>query len=91
MDVTEGPAVFIRQLGEAHYEIGLAGAPAAVAAIEVVVDGFPLRDEETGLERSPRLAISSHFHQLGLRRFELSTFGHDGAWRGTLRREMDLE
>lgn len=90
IDTVAGTGVFIKQLGAGLYEIGLERAPAGVAAIEVRADGFLVTDSVSGAARSTRLATRARFSMLGLRRFEITTFGADGAARGTLRRELEL-
>jgi len=91
IDSVPGLAVFIRQTGEAIYEIGLERPPAEVAAIEVTADGVLLTDSESETSHSARLAVKSSFNQLGLRKFEISTFNADGSKRGTLYRDFSLE
>ena len=90
LDATEGFEVFVRQVGVETYEIGLRHAPAQVAAIEVRADGVPLVDGVSGARRSERLAVRNTFLQLGLRHFEIDTFGSRGTHRGTLRRSLVL-
>jgi hypothetical protein len=90
LDTVSGTAVFIRQTGDATYEIGLERAPSEVAAIEVDADAFPVTDATTGRTRSSRLAVRSRFHLLGERTFSIRTYGTDGALRGTLRRTFVL-
>jgi len=92
MDVTPDMGVFIKQLGDSIYEIGLERAPSAVAAIEVEVDGqFLLVDATEGDSRSERKAVRSTFSTLGEREFAISTFNADGSLRGTLYRTFVLE
>jgi lysozyme len=91
IDSHPGTAVFIRQLGEATYEIGMERAPAEVAAVEVTADGFLLTDGVSGSTKSSRLAVQSTFSQLGKREFAISTFNADGSKRGTLYRTFTLE
>jgi len=90
MDVTDGVAVYVKQMGASLYEIGLERAPSSVAAIEVRADGYLLTDSVTGSARSGRHAVRSRFNTLGVRDFEISTFNPDGSWRGTLRRTFEL-
>jgi hypothetical protein len=91
MDVTAGTAVYIRQMGDALYEIGLERAPAGVAGIEVRAEQWLLTDSVTGQTRSPRNAVRSAFNQLGDRDFSITTFNADGSKRGTLYRSFTLE
>ena len=91
IDVTGGSAVYIKQMGEALYEIGLERAPAGVASIEVRADGFLLTDSVSGTKRSTRLGVRSKFSQLGPRNFTIRTFNADGTLRGTLTRSLTLE
>jgi len=90
MDVTDGVAVYVKQMGASLYEIGLERAPTGVAAIEVRADGYLLTDSVTGAARSGRNAVRSRFNTLGVRGFEISTYSPDGTWRGTLRRSFEL-
>lgn len=91
IDSVPGTAVFIRQMGEATYEIGMERAPAEVATIEVAADDFVLTDKVSGLTKSPRLAVETTFNQLGSREFAITTFNADGSKRGTLYRTFTLE
>jgi hypothetical protein len=88
IDVTAGTGVYIRQMGEHLYEIGLERAPDGVAAIEVEVDGYLLVDGETGVARSSRLAVRSQITQPGWREFRITTFSADGSMRGSLFRDF---
>jgi len=90
IDVTAGVAVSIRQMGRALYEISLERAPAGVAAIEVRADSYLLTDTVGGKARSTRLAVRSTFTQLGPRRFRVTTYGADGAVRGSFDRTLTL-
>lgn len=90
MDVTDGTAVFIKQMGDHLYEIGLERPPSGVAAIEVKADQWVLADEVSGKSRSDRLAVRYRFSELGSRHFEISTYNADGSYRGTLRRDFNL-
>lgn len=90
IDVTANTAVFIRQTGERTYEIGLERAPAAVAAIEVDADIFPVRDGISGDLRSTRNAVLGQFSSLGERHFSVRTYNADGSLRGTLHRDFVL-
>ncbi|GAB4205824.1 MAG: hypothetical protein OHK0013_21980 [Sandaracinaceae bacterium] len=90
LDTVSGTAVFIRQTGDAEYEIGLERAPSGVAAIEVDADAFALTDATSGRTRATRLAVRSRFYVLGERTFSIRTYGVDGALRGTLRRTFTL-
>ncbi|MFN9811517.1 MAG: N-acetylmuramoyl-L-alanine amidase, partial [Deltaproteobacteria bacterium] len=90
IDTVAGTAVFVKQLGAGHYEIGLERAPAGVTAIEVRADGFLLTDEISGATRSSRLEVRSRFMRLGNRSFEITTYAASGAARGTLRRALEL-
>jgi hypothetical protein len=92
VDVTTGAGVFIRQIDGDTFEIGLERAPSSVAAIEVKVDGkYVLVDEVSGAKRSTRKAVRYTFSQLGTRDFAVTTFGSDGAVRGTLNRSFALD
>ncbi|MCC6558371.1 MAG: glycoside hydrolase family 25 protein [Polyangiaceae bacterium] len=91
IDSIPGTAVFIRQMGDALYEIGLERAPGEVAAIEVTADGYKLTDGVSGTAHSTRLAVKSKFTVLGQRNFSIDTFNADGSKRGTLTRTFTLE
>ena len=91
IDSIPGTAVYIRQMGDHLYEIGLEREPDEVAAIEVRVDGYLLTDSETGAQRSARNAVRYKFNTLGERSFDLSTFNADGSLRGHLYRDFKLE
>jgi len=91
MDVTSGVAVYIKQLGESLYEIGLERAPEGVAFIKVTVDErYTLTDQVSGQSVTSRLGVRSLFSQLGERDFSIETFNSDGSLRGTLRRNFEL-
>ncbi|MFO0624412.1 MAG: C39 family peptidase [Polyangiales bacterium] len=90
LDVTPDYGIFVRPTGPAQYEVGIERAPAGVAGLEVRADGFLLRDEVSGVTRSPRAAVRHTFSQLGPRDFELRTFNADGSARGVLRRRFTL-
>ena len=91
LDVTDGTAVYIKQLGAALYEIGLERAPEGVAFVRVEVDGrYTLTDQISGQSLSARLAVRSHFNQMGNRDFAITTYNADGSVRGTLRRTFEL-
>jgi hypothetical protein len=90
LDVTDGVAVYIRQMGQNLYEIGLERASLGVASIEVRADGTLLTDGLSASTRSPRNAVRSNFNQLGPRAFELTTYNADGSLRGSLRRTFTL-
>ncbi len=90
MDVTPDTAVYVKQMGHGLYEAGLERAPSGVAAVEVRADGVLLTDGVSNLQRTPRLAVRSQFTSLGLRHFTITTFGADGAARGTLERSIEL-
>lgn len=91
LDVTAGTGVFVRQVGEATYEVGLERPPAEVAGLELRVDGYPVQDGISGLARVTRGAILATYSTLGKREFELSTFDANGTLRGKLRRTFTLE
>ncbi len=91
MDVTDGAAIYIRQMGKRLYEIGMEGAPEAIAAIEVDADQWTLTDSVTGQARSTRKAVRSTFTMLGERTFKITTFNADGSSRGSLYRTFTLE
>lgn len=90
VDVTDDEGVFIRQAGARTYEIGLEGARAEVAAIEVSADGFVLPDALTGQTRTPRLAVRSAFLTLGARTFDVRTYDGRGALLRTYQRSFTL-
>ena len=91
MDVTSGVAVYIKQLGDSLYEIGLERAPEGVAFIKVTVDErYTLTDQVSGQSVTSRLGVRSLFSQLGERDFSIETFNSDGSFRGTLRRNFEL-
>lgn len=91
IDVTAGVGVYIKQLGQSLYEIGLERAPDGVAFIKVEVDGqYTLTDQISGESLSSRLGVRSLFSQLGERSFSISTYNEDGSLRGTLRRTFEL-
>jgi GH25 family lysozyme M1 (1,4-beta-N-acetylmuramidase) len=90
-DAVPQTGVFVRQVGQATYEVGLERAPAAVAAIEVDANGWPVGDDLTGDVRSTRLAVLHTYSQLGPRDFVIDTFSADGTRRGTLRRTFVLQ
>ncbi len=91
LDVTGGTAVYIKQLGEALYEIGLERAPEGVAFVRVEVDGrYTLTDQISGQSLSARLAVRSYVNQMGNRDFAITTYNADGSVRGTLRRTFEL-
>ena len=91
IDVDPGVAFYIRQMGPSLYEVGLERAPAAVAAVELVVDGVKVTDSVSGKVRSTRIAVRHVYSQLGQRQFALSTFNADGTLRGTITRSFKLE
>ncbi len=88
IDVTPGTAVYVRQLGEHLYEVGLERAPAEVAAIEVRADGYLLVDGETGASRSTRLAVRSQLTQPGRRELRITTYSANGSVRGSIYRDF---
>jgi GH25 family lysozyme M1 (1,4-beta-N-acetylmuramidase) len=90
IDVTDGTAVYVKQMGAKLYEIGLERAPIGLAAIEVRVDGFLLTDGVSATTRATRNAVRSTFTTLGARQFEIRTFNADGTVRGNLYRTVTL-
>lgn len=90
IDVTDGTAVYIKQMGDGLYEIGLERAPAGVHAIEVRADTYLLTDSVSGNARSTRNAVRSNFNQLGTRSFRITTYNSDGSARGNLYRTFTL-
>ncbi len=88
IDSIADTAVFVRQTDEHEYEIGLERAPASWATLEVVVDGYSLPDLDTGLTRSPRLAVRYEFSGLGDRDLAIRARDADGniveGWSRTL-------
>ncbi|NIS33710.1 MAG: hypothetical protein GWO04_28795, partial [Actinobacteria bacterium] len=60
-------AIYVRPMGPATWEIGFDRSRDEIAAIEVLVDDFPLTDMVTEMERSPRSAVVYRFARLGLR------------------------
>jgi hypothetical protein len=91
IDTVPGVAVYIRQMGEKRYEIGLERAPAEVAFVEVRADGFVLTDAVTGKTKTDRDAVLYTFSALGERAFQITTFNADGSVRGNLYRDFTLE
>lgn len=91
IDTVPGTAVYIRQMGDKLYEIGLEREPDEVAFIEVRADGYVLTDTETGKAKSPRNAVRYKFNTLGERSFDLTTFNADGSVRGHLYRDFELK
>lgn len=91
LDAIPGPAVYIRQLGDSLYQIGLERAPEAVATLSVSVDGIELTDAVSGERRSPRLAVRSAFLLLGERRFVLTGYDAAGTPIGRNERTFTLE
>ena len=90
IDVTDGTAVAVRQLGPGYYDIGLERAPAGVAAIQVSAGGAVLTDETSGQVRSTRLVVRARVTQLGARELAITTYDASGAVRGTIRRTVTL-
>jgi hypothetical protein len=86
-----GTAVYIWQMGDHDYEIGLEREPAEVAFIEVRADGFLLTDADTKATQSTRNAVHSQFNTLGERHFDIATYNADGSLRGHLTRTFKLE
>lgn len=91
IDSISTTAAYVRPAGDQTWEIGLERAPSGVAAISVKADGFALIDSVSGSERSARLAVRSALTRMGDRAFELTTYGADGAVRGTIRRTVRIE
>lgn len=91
IDSVPGTAVYIRQMGDHLYEIGLEREPAEVAFITVTADGFELADEVTGEVQSTRNAVRYRFNTLGERHFDIATYNGDGSLRGHLFRDFTLE
>jgi hypothetical protein len=91
VDTIPGTGVFIREVADHVYEIGLERAPKEVAAIEVRADGTLLTDSVSGAAKSPRNAVRYKFSQLGDRSFEITTLNADGSVRGHLKREFQLQ
>ena len=92
LDVTDEWGVYIKQMGEGLYEIGLERAPEGVASVSVTVDDrWMLTDQVSGDQRSERAAVRSSFSQLGERRFKITTYNADGSERGNLYRTFELE
>ncbi len=91
IDVTDEVGVYIRQMGEDLFEVGLERAPSEVAGLEVLVDErYLITDEVSGLKRSKRLAVRSRFSNVSTRDLTLTTYNADGSVRGNLRRTFDL-
>ncbi len=88
IETVPGTAVYVRQMGEGLYEIGLERAPDEVETLRVEADGWPLLDVVSGSERSPRLAVRSLFNLLGPRTFVLS--GHDSNGTPIVRSERSF-
>jgi hypothetical protein len=91
IDVTPNAAFYVRQMGEKLYEVGLERPPAALAFVELRVDGFAVSDSVSGLFRTPRKAVRHKYNTLGPRSFALTTFNADGSVRGTIQRAFTLE
>lgn len=72
-------AIFVQPRASSTFEVGLERPAADVAAIEVSVDGILLTDATTGTARSTRRAVLYTFSTLGMRSFEVRSFGADGA------------
>lgn len=91
LDVTSGTGVYVKQMGEGLYEVGLERAPEGVAAVSVTVDErYELTDQVSREVRSSRLAVRARFTTLGERRFAITTYDARGAVRGTLHRTFRL-
>jgi lysozyme len=90
IDTTDGAAIYLQEKASRQYEIGLENVPSDVAAIEVRVDGYLLRDGVSGSTRSTRRAVLSSFTTLGERELVIDTYNADGSHRGTLRRTVTL-
>jgi len=91
LDMTLGQGIYIRQVADATYEIGLERADPDVAAIEVLVDGtWLIRDDLSGLQHASRLAVLSRFANLEERNFSISTFSAEGALISTTHRTFTL-
>ena len=86
IDVTPLTAVYVRQMGERVYGIGLERAPSGVAFVEVEVDGLPLGSSHGG----DRLHVQAKIFEGGARTFSVTTYGADGRARGTIRRRLVL-
>ncbi len=78
LDAVPGTGIYIRQIAESVYQIGMERAPAEVATISVSVDGIELTDSESGARRSERLAVRSAFLVLGERRFVVTGYDSSG-------------
>ncbi len=91
VDSVPGTAVYIWQMGDHDYEVGLEREPAEVAFIEVRADGYLLTDADTKATQSTRNAVHSHFNTLGERHFDIATYNADGSLRGHLTRTFTLE
>jgi hypothetical protein len=91
LDVTAGTGVFVRQVSEATYEVGLERAAVEVAGLELRVDGHLVKDGISGATRTTRGAVLASYSTLGTRELELSTFNANGTLRGKLRRSFTLE
>ena len=91
IDVTAGTAVYIKQLGDHLYEVGLERAGTGVASLEVRIDGYLLTDATTGMTRTSRLAVRSSLSQLGSRTVKLTTYNADGSARGSITRTFDFQ
>ena len=91
IDVTWATGVYIRQVGEGTYQVGLERAPADVDTVSVDVDGYQLLDSISGEEYSERLAVRSHFNTLGPRRFKLTGYNFAGDVVFSESRRFELE
>ena len=78
LDAIAGTGVYIRQVAQGVYQVGLERAPGNVASLSVSANGYDLVDSISGRGRSERLAVRSAFTLLGQRDFKLIAYDVDG-------------
>ena len=93
VDVVPGTGLSLKPDAANTWLIALERAPACVGAIEVEVDGWLLRDLDSGQTRinAPHLNLRYRFTALGPRRLTLRAFDEAGEELGTLERDVVLE
>ena len=87
---TGGVAVFVRQVDEHTYEIGVEGETWDTSAIEVSADGLGVWDDVTGEYHVDRLAVLHTFPEIGDRQITIRTFDWSGAIAETLERTFTV-
>jgi hypothetical protein len=90
LEALEEDAIYVRPMGPATWEIGFDRPGEEIAAIEVIVDDFPLTDMVTDMERSPRSAVAYHFARLGLRGVVVRAYDDAGTLLDERRFEVEL-